>query len=208
MSRQQQHDESQLDGQRIARYAARVAASLLERDERPRRPRLPVTSSEVVSQGFLGLGRKTVTHHDNGGKPKFWIVGARRERGVFFVNSPGSGTKPYGWMGGDSIVLLKNGTLNYADWREDPLNSYWVVTGFRDISGTGLMMLDYADHARWRKVRPLRGEQHREELTDRYVLSVHAPGVGISLGLKRLLDGAGARVDGHLTGMQQRPAGP
>jgi hypothetical protein len=203
-----QYDASQLDAKGIARYAAKVATALLERGETPRRPRPPTTSSEVVSRGFLGLGRETVTYSDKGGKPKFWIVGARRERGVFFVNRPGSGTKPYGWIGGDSLVLLKDGNLNYAEWREDPLDSYWIVTGFREVSGTGLMMLDYADQAQWHEVRPLKGEQHREELTDHYVLSVDAPGVGLSLSLKRLLDGDGARIDGHLTGMRQRPAGP
>jgi hypothetical protein len=161
-----------------------------------------------VTHGFLGLRRETITHRDKGGKPKFWIVGARRERGVFFVNRPGSGTKPHGWMGGDSIVLLKNGSLNYAEWREDPLNNYWTLTDFREVSGTGLMVLDYADRARWRKVRPLRGEQHREELTDHYVLSVDAPADALLLGLKLLLNGDGARIDGHLTGMRQRPAGP
>lgn len=208
MSPQQQYDVSQLDAKRITLYSANVAAALLERGETPRRPRPSTTSTEVVSHGLFGLRRETVTHRDKGGKPRFWIVGARRERGVFFVNRPGSGTKPHGWMGGDAIVLRKNGGLNYAQWREDPLNSYWIITDFRDISDTGLMMLDYADRARWRKVRPLRGEQHREELTDHYVLSVSSPGDALTLGLKRLLDGNGVRMDGHLTGLRQRPSGP
>ncbi len=208
MSRQQQYDESQLDSTRITRYAIKVAAALLERGEMPRPPRPPRRSSEVVSRGFLGFARTTITPGDDGGSPRFWIVGARRQRGVFFVNRPGSGTKPYGWMGGDSIVLLENGLLNFAVWREDPLNSYWTLTDFGEVSGMGLMTLDYADHGRWRKVRPLRGEQHREELTDNYVLSVHAPGVGLSLALKRLLEGNGIRIDGHLTGLRQRPYGP
>jgi hypothetical protein len=181
MPRHEQYDESQLDAQRIARYAAEVAASLRERSETPRRPRPSTTSSEVVSRGFLELRRETVTHHDNGGKPKFWIVGARRERGVFFVNNPGASTKPSGWMAGNSIVLIEDGSLNYAEWREEPLDGYWTLTDFREISDTGFMMLDYADHARWRKVRPLRGEQHREELTDHYVLSVRAPGDALFL---------------------------
>jgi len=180
MSPHQQYDESQLDVKRITRYAAKVAAALLERGEVPR---------------------------DDGG-PRFWIAGARRERGVFSVYSAGSDTSPSGWMAGDSLVLVEDGRLNYAEWREEPLHSSWAVTGFTEVSDTGLMMLDYADHARWRKVRPLRGEQHREELTDRYVLSVHAPGVGLSLGLKRLLEGNGVQMDGHLTGMRQIPARP
>ena len=113
-------------------------------------------------------------------------------------------------MSGDAIVLRKNGSLNSAEWREEPLYAHWTVTDFRDISdsGMGLMVLDYVDHGRWRQVRPLRGEQHREELADHYVLSVDAPGDALLLGLKRLLNGSGARIDGHLTGMQQRPARP
>jgi hypothetical protein len=37
---------------------------------------------------------------------------------------------------------------------------------------------------------------------------VRAPGDALFLGLKRLHDGDGVRIDGHLTGMQQRPARP
>jgi hypothetical protein len=208
MSRHQRYDASRLNARQITDYAARVATALLERGEIPRRPRPPTTSTEIVSYGLFGLRRETVTHRDKGGKPRFWIVGVRRERGVFIVDNPGVGTKPHGWMSGDAIVLRKDGSLNFAEWREAPLGSYWTVTDFREISDTGLTMLDYADRARWRQVRPLRGEQHREELTDHYVLSVRAPGMGLSLGLKRLLGDDGARIDGHLTGLYQRPAGP
>jgi hypothetical protein len=208
MSRHQQYDEAQLDAKRITRYAVKVATALLERGEMPRPPRPPTPSSEVVSRGFLGIPRKTIAPGDDGGRPRFWVVGARRERGVFFVNNPGSSVGLSGWMAGDSLVLVEDGRLNYAEWREEPLNSAWTVSGFREVSDTGLMTLDYADRAQWRKVRALRGEQHREELTDHYVLAVHAPGVGLSLGLKRLLDGDGVRMDGHLTGMRQIPARP
>jgi hypothetical protein len=182
MSRYQQYDESQLDANRIARYAVKVAASLRGRSEAPQ--------------------------HGDGGGPGFWVVGARRERGVFRVGSPDGGGGPRGWMSGDSIVLLEDGRLNYAEWHEEPLYTPWVVTDFRDVGDLDLIMLDYADHGRWQRVKPLSGEQHREELSDHYVLSVHARGVALSLGLKRLLDGSGTRMDGHLTGMQHRPFGP
>ena len=55
-----------------------------------------------------------------------------------------------------------------------------------------VVVCDYGDHGRWRNVRPLQGEQHRQEFDRRYVRDVHAPGVGMSLSLKRLLEGTGA----------------
>jgi hypothetical protein len=112
-------------------------------------------------------------------------------------------------MGGQLTVLLEDGTLGDANWRDDPLGSYWTVSDIRVMSGTaGMRMLDYADRGRWRKVRPLQGEQYREEFDRQYVLTAHAAGVGLSLSLKRLLDGDGLRLNSHATGMQHKLLGP
>jgi hypothetical protein len=111
-------------------------------------------------------------------------------------------------MGGPCVVLLEAGDLAYAYWREDPLGNYWIVSDFAELTANGMTMPDYGDHCRWRKVRPLQGEQYREELDRSYGLSVHAAGVALSQSLKRLLEGQGARLDGHITGLRQTPLGP
>jgi hypothetical protein len=209
MPADREYNREEIDEGAMRRDAAKVAAALRERGDSPRGPRAPKTTTEVVSEGFLGIGRKTAERHDDGGGPRFWIVDARRESGMFAVYKPGSRVSNYGWMGGDLAVLLEDGQLRHGYWREDPLGSYWTVSDLakQAMDKAGLTMFDFRG-GQWRNVRPLEGEQHREEFDRQYSIDVDVPGGALSSALERLLDGKGITLHGHPTGMLRAPSGP
>jgi hypothetical protein len=194
---------------RLEKYARKVATALHARGEPTRAPRPSSTTTEVVSEGFLGFGRRTVEHQDDGGSPRFWVIGARRESGEWAVYHPrpGSQVREHGWMAGNAAILLENGDLGYGYWREDPFGSYWVISDITELSVSGMTILDYADKGRWEKARSSGREQYREEFKRHYVPNIPA-GIGFSLSLKRLLEGTGIPMHGGVTGMREVPRGP
>jgi hypothetical protein len=111
-------------------------------------------------------------------------------------------------MAGSMAILYEHGTLGWASWKDDPLGSFWIASDFGELSEGGLIMLDYSDRGRWRRVKPRTGEYSRQEFFERDVLTAHAPGVGLSRSLKRLMDGDGIVMDGHATGMSKWLARP
>jgi hypothetical protein len=110
-------------------------------------------------------------------------------------------------MEGSAAILLENGELRSASWREDPIGSYWVVSHVCEMRVSGMTMLDYADKGRWKKVRTYDREQYREKFTPNHVADTR-PGIGFYQSLKRLQNGKGERMDGIATGMVARPRGP
>jgi hypothetical protein len=196
--------------QHLERYAKDVAKALRARGEAMRRPRLPRTTSEEISEGLFGLRRRTVEHHDDGGSPRFWIIGARRADGVQALYHPRPGqVRGHSWMEGNAAILLENGSLGSASWREDPIGSYWVISDIREmrLSG-GTTMLDYADKGWWEKTQSSGREQYCEKFERRYVANKR-PELEFYQSLKRLHNGTGFRMDDDIaTGMCVPPRGP
>jgi hypothetical protein len=193
----------------LEKYANEVAKALRARGETSRRPRPSSTRTEKISEGFLGLRHRTVTHHDDGGTPRFWIIWARRDSGeqAIYHPRPGSQTRGHSRMEGNAAILLENGDLRAASWREDPIGSYWEIFDIRALRLSGMTMLDYADKGYWKKARLYGNEQYREKFEHNYVVDT-GPGLGLFQSLKRLHKGTGERMDGMATGMPALPRGP
>jgi hypothetical protein len=162
----------------------------------------------VLSKGFLGFGSKTIERHDDGGTPRFWVIGARRERGMWAVYRPEAPVREHCWMAGPAAILLEDGAMRYAEWQEEPIGSDWHLSTANALPVSGMTILDYADMGVWRRVKPHAAEQYSETFLRKYVANVHAPGVGLSLSLKRLLEGKGHLMHGVPTGLATRPRGP
>jgi hypothetical protein len=195
----------------LERYAKEAANTLRARGEATRGPRLPCTTTEEISEGLFGLRRRTVTHNDDGGSPRFWIIGAHRADGVqaLYHPRPESQTRGHSWMAGNAAILLENGSLGSASWREDPIGSYWVISDIREmrLSG-GTTMLDRADKGWWEKTQSSGREQYCEKFERRYVANKR-PELEFYQSLKRLHNGTGFRMDDDVaTGMLARPRGP
>lgn len=203
--------ETRLDERRMRAFARRVASTLRARGELPRSPRPSKTTTEIVTEGgFFKRRNRTIEYHDDGGTPRFWIIDARCESGVFIAYQPGSLANTSGWMSGDVAVLLEDGELEYADWREEPFGAPWTISGFRDLTAGHMTQFDYAEEGRWRKVKLVdrRREQWRQEFNSKPVLNAHAAGVALSRSLSLLRDGKGIPEAGHMTGMPRRPRSP
>jgi len=189
---QHRYDASSFNERRLRDYAQRVAAELRGGDRGTRGPEPPRRVVETISQGFLGLGRREVEHWEDRSTPRFWIVAVHRGNGGkrWRIRTTASHTGiTDGMMSGYAIVLLTDGTLCAASWE-------WLGrpdrAEFREIriaDSSRLMDYDRIDRGRWHNVRPNSNEVEREQFDAWVGLGVHAKGMGVSLALKRLLEG-------------------
>lgn len=192
----------------LERYAKETAKRLRARGEPTRGPRLPCTTTEEISEGLFGIRRRTVTHHDDGGSPRFWIIGAHRADGVQALYHPRPGqVRGHSRMEGNAAILLENGDLRFASWREDPIGDPWVISEIFEIRLSGMTMLDRADKGQWKEMRPTGREQYCEKFERRYVANSR-PGMGFWRSLQRLRNKEGVYMDGIATGMPAPPLGP
>jgi hypothetical protein len=200
---------SVVGGRGIETLAKEVAKALQARGEASRGPRPSRTWTEDVWEGFFGLRRRSVTHHDDGGTPRFWIIGAHRADGeqAIYHPRPGQTRSGHSSMAGHAAILLEDGSLRSAYWREDPIGSHWVISDIEAIDLSGMTMLDRADEGEWKKARTSGREQYREKFERNYV-STTGPGRGFYWSVKRLRNGEGVWIDGVATGMSARPRGP
>lgn len=175
---------------------------LRARDEQPRGPRPATTSTETIIEGsFFKRRRRTIAHHDDGGQPRFWMVDACRENGLFIAYRPGSPAQTKGWLNGQAYLLLADGDLAYADWRQEPLGSSWVFNELRPLTATAMTEFDYVDRGRWKKSPPRKGEQVRWEFDAHSELRANRKAGALFKALKVLQAGSGRHLDGYATGL-------
>jgi hypothetical protein len=110
-------------------------------------------------------------------------------------------------MEGSAAILLENGDLRSASWREDPIGDPWVISEIFEIRLSGMTMLDRADKGQWKEMRPTGREQYCEKFERRYVANSR-PGMGFWRSLQRLRNKEGVYMDGIATGMPAPPRGP
>lgn len=197
--------ETSLDEEGLREFARKAAAVLREGNIETRGPRPETTTTEAITEGSLFKRRhRTVTHHDNGGEPRFWVLLARREDGMFRVNTPGQAVSTWGWLRGDAALLLENGDLASAHWREEPIGAIWTFSDIGEMTAHGIMMFDHADVGSWCEVRPVdhHREQQRKEFRERVRREAGYKGGALFDALKVLWDREWVRVCGYPTGMQ------
>lgn len=175
---------------------------LQARDEHPRGPRPATTRTETIAEGsFFKRRQRTITRHDDGGQPRFWVVDACRESGQFIAYRPGARAQTLGRLMGQATLLLTDGDLAYADWRQEPLGSSWVFNEVLPLTADDMMEFDYVDRGRWKKSPPRKGEQVRWEFDAHSELKASRKAGALFKALKALQAGSGRRLDGHATGL-------
>lgn len=172
------------------------------RGEEPRGPHPETTRVETVTEGSLfKRHQRTITHHDDGGQPRFWVIDAYREKGQFVAHHPGALVQTTGWLTGHAYLLLADGDLASADWRQEPLGSSWVFDQPVPLTAHGMTDCDYADRGDWKDASPKKGEQVRWEFKAHTPLVAIQRGWAILFALNALQAGNGARLGGHATGL-------
>lgn len=188
----------------MRRFAREVASMLHARDEQLRGPRPATTKAETITEGSLFKRRqRTITHHDDGGQPRFWVIDACRENGLFIAYRPGALAQTTGWLNGHAYLLLTNGDLARAYWRQAPLGSSWVFDQPVPLTAGAMTDCDYADRGDWKKASPLKGEQVRWEFHAWTRLVATHRGGAILFALNALRAGKGIRLGGHATGLSR-----
>lgn len=189
---QRRYDASIFDEQRLRDYAHKVASELRKRRVSTRGPEPPKRVIETISSGFLGLGKREEERSEDRSTPRFWVVCVHRGNGGKRWRNGSTRNNPYatfGAMSGSAIVLLEDGSLCAAhwDWMTSPDRAKF--TELRPADGSMLLGFDRVDRGRWHDERPNANELERERFEAWVGLGVHAKGMGVSLGLKHLLEG-------------------
>jgi hypothetical protein len=168
---QRRYEVSSFDERRLRNYAIKVATEFRHRH---------LLICERESESFEDRSTRmwiVAVHRGNGGKR--WRT--RTTAGRMGITD--------GIMTGHAIVLLEDGSLCAARWEWLGSPDRAKFTDIYPADGSTLMSYDRVDRGRWHDVKPNANEVEREHFESRVILGVHAKGMGVSLALKRLLDG-------------------
>lgn len=198
---QRRYEASSFNERLLREYAQRVAAELRERNLGTRGPEAPDRVVETIFQGFLGLRKKEIEHWEDLSTPRFWIVTLHRDNGGRRRRTRTTATRAGitdGHMTGYAILLLEDGSLCVARWQWYGSPDRAEFTEMHVADGSTLMEFDRVDRGRWHDEKPNSDEVERERFNAWVGLGVHAKGMGVSLALKRLLEGQSTGSDAML----------